>query len=119
MTPMRRHFHPARLTLVFLLVIPSWLAAQPYNPVIDVRHYEISLSLNDSTNKIEGQAAITLTFREKTTEFALDLTRRNSEGKGMTVTAIKEGSTPIHFTQQGEQLIIQTPGAPGGLHTYS
>ncbi|GGB17184.1 M1 family metallopeptidase [Puia dinghuensis] len=113
---MRRHF--IRLTLVFLLVLPCWLYAQPYNPAIDVQHYEFSLTLSDSTNNIHGEAAITLTFRENIPEFALDLTRRNSEGKGMTVTTIKEGNTPIRFTQQSEQLIIHTPGAPGGQHTY-
>jgi aminopeptidase N len=119
---MRRHFRPARVTFTFLLatvIICSRSLAQSYNPAIDVQHYDFSLSLSDSTNKIFGEATITLQFRENTPDFALDLTRGNIEGKGMTVTAVKEGNKLIRFTQNSQQLILHAAGAPGEKHTYS
>ncbi len=108
-------------TLFFavLLLSSSRLLAQSYNPAIDVQHYDFSLDLTDSNNTIHGDAVITLQFKEPVTEFPLDLTARNSAGKGMTVTAVKEGAKNIRFTQNEQQLILHTAGAPGADHTYT
>src|SRR5579859_4646134 len=107
------------LTTALALLLCARLLAQPYNPAIDVQHYDFSLQLTDSNNIIHGEAAITLRFRENSPGFTLDLARKNDEGKGMTVTAIREGNKPIRFTQNSEQLIIHSAGAPGAPHTYT
>jgi len=101
------------------LTIVARLQAQPYNPTIDVQHYDFTLTLSDSNNTIRGIAVITLQFRENTPEFSLDLTKKNNEGKGMTVTVINEGKKPIPFTQNSQHLILHTSGAPGSQHTYT
>jgi len=101
------------------LAIVARLQAQPYNPTIDVQHYDFTLTLSDSNNTIRGIAVITLQFRENTPEFSLDLTKKNNEGKGMTVTVINEGKKPIPFTQNSQHLILHTSGAPGSQHTYT
>jgi aminopeptidase N len=95
------------------------LLAQPYNPTIDVQHYDFDLTLSDSNNIIHGAAKITLRFLENGKEFHLDLTKKNPEGKGMTVTGITEGNTQLHFTQDADLLIIHTNAAAGTQHTYT
>lgn len=106
-------------TLAVLFLLPCHLlSAQPYNPVIDVQHYGFSLGLLDDSNSIIGDASITLQFRKNAPEFSLDLTARNSDGKGMTVTTVKEGHKTIHFTQNDQQLILHAPGDSGSIHTY-
>lgn len=105
------------LTVVFFLPCIR-LAAQPYNPAIDVQHYDFSLILGDSNNTIRGAARVTLQFRENAPDFHLDLTSRNAAGKGMTVTSISENDKPLTFSQEGDRLIIHTSGTAGTLHSY-
>jgi aminopeptidase N len=93
-------------------------STQFYNPVIDVQHYNFALGVTDEDNNIVGNAAITLIFRKDAPEFSLDLTAKNSEGKGMTVTSVKEGRNTIRFTQDSQKLILHSPGAAGTTHTY-
>lgn len=103
----------------FVLLFCTRLHAQPYNRTIDVQHYDFSLQLTDSNNAIQGAAAVTLEFREKAPEFSLDLTKKNAEGKGMTVTNITEAGAPVKFTQENERLVIHSAGTPGTQHTYT
>ena len=105
-------------TLVVLSLTVTRVCAQPYNPAIDVQHYTFSVGVTDLDNNIDGAAAITLTFRKDAPEFSLDLTAKNSEGKGMTVTSVKEGHKTVHFTQNDQQLILHSPGLAGSTHTY-
>ena len=95
------------------------LQAQPYNPAIDVQHYDFSLILSDSNNSINGAAKITLQFRENCNEFHLDLTKKNAEGKGMTVQRVTENDTPLKFTQIDDHLVIHTNGTKDAQHTYT
>ncbi|HEY6900821.1 MAG TPA: M1 family metallopeptidase, partial [Puia sp.] len=93
--------------------------AQPYNPTIDVQHYDFTLEVSDSSNNIRGEAAITIRFRADAPSFTLDLTRRNSEGKGMTVTSVKEGTKGVRFTQNSTQLLFNVPIKSGDERTYT
>ena len=106
-------------TFVILALTSTHVCAQPYNPAIDVQHYDYSLTLSDSTDVIHGEALITLEFRESVPEFHLDLTRRNAAGKGMMVTAVREGNKHIPFDQQDDRLTIHTPGSPGNTRTFT
>src|ERR1700743_2075023 len=94
--------------LAITLFFATRLSAQPYNPTIDVQHYEFSLQLTDSNNVIRGVAAVTLQFNKNASEFRLDLTKKTTEGKGMTVTAVHEGNSPLPFTQEAEHLVIHS-----------
>jgi aminopeptidase N len=106
------------LALLFVLARYSQLSAQPYNQAIDVQHYNFQLWLNDTNNRISGNAYVTLQFRQTAPQFHLDLTQKNADGKGMTVTSVSENGKPIRFTQHDQQLVIHAPGAPGSPHTY-
>jgi aminopeptidase N len=101
------------------LTLFTRLLAQPYNPIIDVQHYDFSLILSDSNDVINGNAAVTLEFRITTPDFNLDLTKTNAEGKGMTVSSVTENDAPLKFTQETDRLIIHSGGSPGAKHTYT
>src|ERR1700742_4498314 len=97
-----------RITGLLLIIFLSISAhAQEYNPVIDVRHYDFHLELTDSSNLIRGQADITLVFRQTALQFGLDLSAKNSEGKGMTVLSVKGDGHPLPFRQENQQLVIE------------
>lgn len=109
--------------LLRALIIPFVLTAthvfaQPYNPAIDVQHYDFTVSLTDIDNNIDGSALITLTFRKNSPDFSLDFTAKNSNGKGMIVNSIHEGKNTVRFTQDTQQLILHSPGVAGSTHTY-
>ncbi len=93
--------------------------AQPYNPTIDVQHYDFSLEVGDDNDKIRGEAVVTVLFKEDAAGFALDLTRRNVEGKGMTVTSVKEKDKAVRFTQNSSQLLFHVPAQSGEQHIYT
>ena len=113
--------HPfSRLAAFFLLSLPfSPAIAQLYNPVIDVQHYDFSLALNDDNNSIRGTAVITVLFRETAPQFTLDLTEKNSTGKGMTVLSVSENNQPISFSQDSNHLLLQTGSTAGARHSYT
>lgn len=110
----------SRLIAIFLFFNPlSHALAQAYNPVIDVLHYDFSLRLNDDNNSILGSAAITIQFKENAPECALDLTEKNSTGKGIAVLSVKENDHPIRFSQDSQHLIIHATAKAGDRHTYT
>lgn len=106
--------------LAFLAFIScSPILAQVYRPGIDVQHYAFSLQVNDLNNNIQGIAAITVLFTRNATEWSLDLVKKNGTGKGMTVTEVKEGNRPVHFTQDSGRMILHTAVQQGEQHTYT
>jgi len=113
---MQRIFLPL-LFVLWVLCTPA--RAQLYNPVIDVQHYTFSLRLNDADNHIKGEAAITLLFKKDAATFALDLVKKNSSGKGMTVHSVTEDGKAVPFTQDSDQLILHTSGRQGQQLTYT
>ena len=78
-----------------------------YNPAIDVQHYDFNLNINDSDNNLAAHVFITVKFLQKTNEFSLDLINKNEEGKGMTVTDVKENNQFIVFKHEHNKINIQ------------
>lgn len=108
------------LTSAFLLLfISTVLTAQSpaYNPQInsiDVQHYRFSLALKDDTDRIEGQAEITLRFKQAGNGFVLDLTNIKA-GKGMEVSAVNHNNTALKFSHTEDHLSITLPNTiPAG-----
>jgi aminopeptidase N len=60
-----------------------------------------------------------LSFSQPAAQFALDLTAKNSTGKGMTVLSVSEDRRPVTFTQDSTHLILQTGGVAGSQHSYT
>src|SRR5271155_64745 len=107
----RQTAHPivpaSRLLASLLFLLPfTRTSAQLYNPVIDVQHYDFSLALNDDSNSIRGTAVISVLFRTNATQFNLDLTAKNSSGKGMTVLSVTENNQPVPFLQDSTHLTL-------------
>jgi aminopeptidase N len=100
-----------------LYATQTW--SQAYNPSIDVQHYDFSLEVSDSNNSIRGQAAVTVLFKENAPGFSLDLTRKNEEGKGMTVNTVTEKGKGIRFSQNNTRLLLHTTVKTGESHTYT
>jgi len=99
---------------------PAVIFGQVYNPAIDVRHYVFALNVNDSNDKIQGKATVTLVFKEDIGSFHLDLAAKNKEGKGMTVRSVTKDDQPIRFTQDSSHLILlHTAARKGDQHTYT
>lgn len=74
--------------IIIFSCLASTLSAQlthPPNPSVDVLHYRFYLTFADSTDAISGKAFITASFKASISEFEIDLVKKNSNGKGMTV----------------------------------
>jgi aminopeptidase N len=76
----------------------------------DVQHYQFSLTLSDTTDKIYGTAEITVRFPQQKTMFELDLA-------GMTVMTITENNQPVRFEQDSSKLRLSI--LPKGLYTFT
>ncbi|MBD1385574.1 M1 family metallopeptidase [Mucilaginibacter rigui] len=106
------------LLFVLLFAVAPTLAQQPGAPV-DVQHYRFALTLNDADNVIKGRATITVKFLKASTKLELDLYKKNTEGKGMVVTAVTENSRSLKFTQDSNKFVVDTKTAQGSIHNYT
>jgi aminopeptidase N len=101
--------------LVFCLFASFTITAQSpaYNSqaqLLDVQHYRFSLKLQDGNDRIEGQAEITLRFKQTASSFALDLVKTKGN-KGMEVSAVSLNNAALSFTHTDERLNISLPKA--------
>jgi aminopeptidase N len=87
--------------------------------MLDVEHYRFSITLNDNNDTIKGEAIIAIKFLQPATGFDLDLVKTKADGKGMTVTAIRENDNKIHFSQQDESVHIDAQAEVGETHWYT
>jgi aminopeptidase N len=95
--------------LIFLL-IPSQAVADNYprNESIDIKKYIFRIELNDTTNRIAGQATVLLTVKKTIRDFELDLIQQVQE-KGMTVSEIKVNNRQAIFLHRNNRLKILLP----------
>jgi aminopeptidase N len=91
--------------LVALAAAPTHADTYPRQPGVDAIHYAFRLSLDDGSNQIAGDAAITLRIVEPVKVVALDLTTA-AAGKGMTVSAVTISGRPAAFTHAEDRLRI-------------
>ena len=55
------------------------------NPLIDIIHYDFSISVNDTNNVIYGHATIAVSFIGSVNTLEFDLKNKGDDGKGMSV----------------------------------
>ncbi len=103
---------------IIQLVIPFFIFAQQPNPVIDVLHYSFDIRLNDSTDMIYGNAAITIKFTQDALSFKIDLAKKNTDGKGMLVSRVADEGKEVSFIQDAQQIVINAPVKTGKIHTF-
>jgi len=75
------------------------------NTSADVQNYVFNLQLNDATNRIEGEANITVDFKNEVNEFALDLIAK-SKKFGMQLTEVLEDSVKVDYSFKGNKIKI-------------
>ncbi|MGY4539792.1 aminopeptidase N [Mucilaginibacter sp. UYNi724] len=112
---MRKKFY---LLLVAPLIAALSAGAQAPGAKVDIQHYRFAITLNDADNIIKGQATVTAKFIKPTTTLQLDLYKKNKEGKGMLVSAIKEKNLPVKYTQDSDKLNINIKAVVGSTHSY-
>jgi aminopeptidase N len=76
---------------------------------VDVIHYEFAVSVNDSTDRIEGRSFIIARLLNSTDSISFDLNNLNSMGKGMIVTYISIDSIPVKWNHVNEKVSIFLP----------
>jgi len=88
--------------------MPVVLAHDGYtrNLNVDILHYQFALSLNDSTDRIDGNTIIIARFLNDADSLSLDLNGLNSDGKGMTVTKVSSDAENLSWTQRSEKLTV-------------
>jgi len=108
-----------RGTVLGFLVLLSFVTyAQVPGSPIDVQRYTYYISLNDSTNTIQCKAYVTLKFTKNAASFNLDLVKKNASGKGMLVSSVIENDKPVVFTQNANNVTINSGGTAGNVGAY-
>lgn len=102
------------VSLIFSLFAKGQVPGSP----IDVQHYNFALQLNDVDNNIKGEATVAIKFLKSTSSFSLDLVKKNSAGKGMTVSSITENGKNLKFEQDSGAVKIYTTVVAPSRHSY-
>src|SRR5687767_6450313 len=85
--------------------------AQKSGATIDIEHYEFGLTLTDADNNIQGNAAIEFTVLKETNTIVLDLISKRTDGKGMSVIAVKDKDQSLQFNHANDLLTINLAAA--------
>ena len=76
------------------------------NPLIDIIHYDFSISVNDTNNVIYGHAIITVNFIRSVHTVEFDLKNKGGDGKGMSVKNITFDKGSIRWDHSGDRITI-------------
>lgn len=97
-----------------LLLSFSVSATDPYpkNKSIDITHYHFYLEVNDSTDVIYGEAAVSVLFKKRISSFELDLANKNNDGKGMEAIEVTLNGAKLNYSHLKDKLKINLL-APG------
>lgn len=110
-----------RKTVFTLLAITlAYLThAQKHGAAFDVIHYEFTITLNDTTNQIQGKAAIAIQLLTNSTTISFDLINKKGD-KGMTVLSVSGNDNPVTFTHANDILTLQlaAPTPAGDKRTF-
>jgi aminopeptidase N len=107
----------AKQVLCFLLFLlpftgQAFQFPSPDRDKVDIKHYTFRIELNDTTDLIGATAEITFVSKKGVADLELDLTGKNSAGKGMQVHAVTRNASVLKFTQQNDKLKITLDAAP-------
>jgi aminopeptidase N len=105
--------------MVFLLGEGAALFAQIPRNGLDVKHYDFSITLQDSSNLVEGKAIITIWFTGDEKKVVLDLAGKNKDGTGMTVRSVTKNGTALRFEQDSQHLFIDDAVRRGTENIYT
>jgi aminopeptidase N len=93
-----------------VLLLPSLhICGQKYFKqwqILDIQHYDLSISLSDTSDFIFSDAVITLLFKIPVDEFTLDLANKDEKGLGMTVKKVTVDGKETKFKHQNDTLFV-------------
>jgi len=104
--------------LILIAFFFSAKAQVPGSP-IDVQHYTFAIQLNDENNNIKGEATIDVKFLKNASTFQINLVKKNSKGRGMTVSSIKENGKDVHFVQDSDIVNIDATAKANSQHSFT
>jgi aminopeptidase N len=78
----------------------------PRNSATDIIHYSFSITLNDSTNEIDGNAVLSMHFLKASDSISLDFTNKNVDSTGMSVLGAVANSEPAKWKHLGDHITI-------------
>lgn len=96
--------------ILFLLAFQSVITAQNYKQrfnEIDVKHYNLAIEVNDSTNIVQAKMTVSLAFKQLVNEFHLDLVQKDSTGKGMYIESVFQNNDTAQFIHTDNKITIQ------------
>jgi len=94
-----------RFFILMVLLSSARVAIAQQLPDIDVLHYRFELSLEDSTDSIEGNATVRFKSLAPVNRITLNLTSPDA-GKGMRVSAVKLNNQVINYQQMDNKLVM-------------
>jgi aminopeptidase N len=101
---------PPLVAVLLAALMPGAAAADTYprQPGVDVVHYVFRLGFTDDSDRIAGQATVTVKLAEGIDAVWLDLAS-TSGAKGMTVTAASIAGRPVAFEHARDRLRVPLP----------
>jgi aminopeptidase N len=76
------------------------------NPLVDIIHYDFSISISDTSNIIYGSASITVNFTGTASIVEFDLKCKGDDGKGMIVKNIYFDKGSIKWIHKDNKIVI-------------
>ncbi|WPQ61376.1 M1 family metallopeptidase [Chitinophaga sancti] len=95
----------------FLCLCALWFTGAKAQQ-IDVQHYDIDLTLNDTTNRIEGRVTIAVKYLQNTTRLKIDLA-------GMNVSGVHADNKLLDYEQDLNALYIKVNARAGEKGAYT
>ncbi len=97
-------------SIILFFLLQNILTAQNTSDKknIDIQHYQFEITVNDTTNVIEGIATILFKVKSPIENLNIDFSSINSTGKGMLVKKVIFNNKTTSFNHEKEQLKIQT-----------
>lgn len=105
------------ITGVSIFIAGSLMAQIPQNG-LDVQHYRFAVEINDSNNIVHCDAQVTTKFTKDMKQVVLDLVKKNTTGKGMSVLSVTKNNSSVSFTQDAQHLIINDAATKGAEASY-
>lgn len=104
---------PVVLAALLTALPPGQAAGDPYprQPGVDVVHYLFRLGFTDDSDRITGNATVTLRLAEGLGEVWLDLASA-SAARGMTISGVSIGGHPAPFAHADDRLRVSLPSRP-------
>jgi aminopeptidase N len=87
---------------------------------IDILNYNLTLTIQDKNNSIDGVEHILIRYKKEIDSFSLDLKGPLKKGaNGMTVISIKKGTIPVRFKQGVNRTVIYPTACDQEIDTFT